>query len=96
MTDDATDDLTDDLTDDPYPPVVRTQQDLETMGRTLMGPLGFAEHSVWLAYIDADDRLTPVLTQIQDFGTLPSDEERAGLGDVLRRVRDDSAGTVTA
>jgi hypothetical protein len=74
---------------DPYRPVIRTQQDLETMWRRLMGPLGFSRHSVWMSFIGSDDRPTPVLTEVEDFGTLPTDLERSGLAEMLRHLRDD-------
>jgi hypothetical protein len=70
-------------------PVVRTQQDLETMWRTLMEPLGFASHSVWMSLIGADDRPTPLLAEVQDDGSLIGEIERAGLADLLRQLRDD-------
>lgn len=80
------------MTPDPYHPVVRTQRDLEAMWRTFMGPLGFGSHSFWMCFIGADDRPTPLLTQVQDDGVLPNETERAGLAEVLRRLHDDWDG----
>ena len=77
------------MTTQPYRPTIRTQQDLETMWRTLMEPLGFGSHSVWLAFIRADGRLTPHLTQVQDDGPVVGEAEREGLAHVLRHLRDD-------
>lgn len=79
--------------DKPYRPEIRTQEDLETFWRTLMEPLGFARHVVWMVMIGSDDRPTPVLTEIEDGGTMPTEAEQAGLAEVLRTViADDDPG----
>jgi hypothetical protein len=72
-----------------YAPVIQTQADLEQVWRTLMGPLGFGGHSVWLMFIGADDRPVPQLTQIEDAVTPPDEQVLGGLAQVLRSVVSD-------
>jgi hypothetical protein len=72
-----------------YAPVIQTQADLQTVWRTLMGPLGFGGHSIWLMFIGADDRPVPQLTQIEDAEEPPDTQALDGLAEVLRSVVDD-------
>jgi hypothetical protein len=69
-----------------YSPVIRTQSDLERMWRTLMGPLGFGGHSLWMVMLDRDGRLTPVITEITECDPLPDELDRSGLIEVLRML----------
>ena len=69
-----------------YAPVIQTQADLEEVWRTLMSPLGFGGHSVWLMFIGADDRPVPQLTQIEDAETPPDGQVLDGLAQVLGSV----------
>ncbi|WP_340537850.1 hypothetical protein [Nocardioides sp. GXZ039] len=55
----------------PFRPIIRTQADLERTWRQLMGPWGFSRASLWLMFIDAEDRAVPSLTEIQDCDDLP-------------------------
>ncbi len=45
---------------------VRSQAELAELWRELLGPLGFAEHTIWVMFIGADDRPLPQLTQIEE------------------------------
>ena len=62
-------------------PPVRTQDDLRRVWRMLMGPLGFGRRSLWLLVLDADDRPTPFILQIED---LPARPDPAQVDDVVR------------
>ncbi|QBR92273.1 hypothetical protein [Nocardioides euryhalodurans] len=70
-----------------FQPTIRSQADLEAAWRTLMEPLGFASHSVWMMLIDAGDRPIPQLTKIDEAEDAPTDAELAGLADVLTTVQ---------
>ncbi len=63
------------MTDETFRPIIHGQADLEDAWRTLMEPLGFSRRSLWLMFIDADDRAMPQLTEIED---LPLDARRRG------------------
>ncbi len=52
-------------------PPIRTQQDLENLWRLLMVELRFSRPQLWLALIDGDDRVTPVVTNIEDLPAQP-------------------------
>jgi len=54
-------------------PPIRTQHDLRQYWRALMGPLGFSQPLLWLSFVAADGRPTPVLSQIDDLPELPDD-----------------------
>lgn len=66
-----------------FTPTIRTQSDLERVWRTLMEPLGFGGHSVWLMLVDTDDHPVPSLTEIEDSEELPQPEQLDGLGETL-------------
>lgn len=68
------------------PTTIRSQADLHVAWRTLMGPLGFSGHMLWLMLIDEDGRPTPQLAQIEDDGRLPSAEEWEGFAEMLRML----------
>lgn len=63
---------------------VRTDADLRQRWRALMGELGFGGHSLWLNLVDADGRMTPVLTQIEELDALP---DELGLDNLMRVCR---------
>jgi len=67
----------------PYRPVVRSQADLESVWKQLMGPWGFGGHSVWLLVIDTDDRPFPQITEITEAEEPPDDEVIASIARVL-------------
>ncbi|MEJ7832020.1 MAG: hypothetical protein WKF79_03835 [Nocardioides sp.] len=69
-----------------FAPVIRTQSDLERAWRTLMEPLGFSGHSVWLMFLGPDDRPLPQLTEIEDCVGVPDDEHLHGLAHVIEAV----------
>ena len=52
-------------TPDAMPPI-RDDQDLHRAWSALMGPLGFDQRRLWLAFIDEDGRMNGALTQIDD------------------------------
>ncbi|MGZ8745246.1 MAG: hypothetical protein ACXWXO_20215 [Nocardioides sp.] len=72
-----------------FRPTIRTQSDLQDAWSQLMGPLGFADHSIWLMLIGPDDRPFPHLTRIEEAESPPSDEGTAGLGALVSMLRDD-------
>lgn len=74
-----------------FSPTIRTDADLESAWRTLMGPLGFSRHSLWVMLIAGDGTPVPQLTKLDDLVRPPSDENLASLARVLRRHRDDHA-----
>lgn len=64
-----------------------TQADVQTMWELLMGPLGFASHSIWVCFVDAHGAPLPQLTQFGDGdGRLPEPHEVRALCDVLAEV----------
>jgi hypothetical protein len=67
----------------PYQPTLRSQADLEEAWRHLIRPLGFHRRSVWLLLIDADDRPTPVVTEVTDLPDAPDTEATDGFGQML-------------
>lgn len=69
-----------------FEPTIRSQSDLHEAWRTLMGPLGFSGHLLWLMLIQPDGRPVPHLTQIEDDGELPSAAGLAGFAEVLRML----------
>ena len=74
----------------PFRPTVRSQSDLESAWKQLMGPQpserGFGGYSVWLLVIDADDRPFPQITEITEALEPPDDEGTASLAVVLREL----------
>jgi hypothetical protein len=67
----------------PYRPTIRSQAELTEAWRHLIRPLGFHRRSVWLLLIDADDRPTPVVTEVTDLPDAPDAEATDGFGHVL-------------
>ncbi len=85
------------MADDDIPPLrrpedtppIRTQADLWRHWRSLMGPLGFSERLLWILFLQADGRVTPVLQQICDLPTLPEPRLVDSLMQILQRVCED-------
>ena len=69
-----------------FRPTIRTQQDLEDAWRTLMGPLGFSGHSIWLMLIDAHDQPFPHLTRIEEAEHPPTPEGLAGFAGMIGQL----------
>ena len=69
--------------------IIRNQADLEQVWRTLMEPLGFGRHSIWLMLIGADDRPLPKLTEIEEADEPPDEELLAPLAALLTRIREE-------
>jgi hypothetical protein len=67
----------------PFQPVIRSQSDLEAAWRQLIRPLGFHRRSLWLLLIGADDRPTPVITEVTDLPELFDADTADGLADGL-------------
>ena len=74
--------------DEPFRPIIHTQADLEDAWRTLMEPLGFSRRSLWLMFIDADDRPLSQVTQIEDIPPVLADEDQLGLQQLLAEFDD--------
>ena len=47
-------------------PPIRNAEDLCLHWRALMGPLGFGQPRLWIAFIQTDDMMSPQLTQIEE------------------------------
>jgi hypothetical protein len=47
-------------------PPIRNPEDLCLHWRALMGPLGFGQPRLWIAFIQTDDMMSPQLTQIEE------------------------------
>jgi hypothetical protein len=47
-------------------PPIRNSDDLWQRWRALMGPLGFGQPRLWLAFLEPDDKMSAQLTQIED------------------------------
>ncbi len=63
----------------PYRPTVRTQADLWQVWRTLMEPLGFAGHTLWMLVIREDGEVFPEVIQIAEMPPTPTHQDREGL-----------------
>jgi hypothetical protein len=71
----------------PPPPltVIRTHADLFALWQALMGPGGFRIASVWLVFLDEDNRVQPVIMPIDD---LPPEPDQPFLRNLARVVAD--------
>lgn len=67
----------------PYRPAITNQTELGEAWRHLVRPLGFHRRSLWLLLIDADDRPTPVLTEVTDLPEDVEPETMHGLAETL-------------
>jgi hypothetical protein len=56
--------------------IIRDNGDLPALWTKLMGPDGFGRRSVWLAFLDRDNRTLPVVIPIDD---LPAEPDAAGI-----------------
>ena len=55
----------------PHDTLIRNADDLQELWRSLMGDEGFSRRSVWLLFLDADGRPSPVLVPIDDIPRRP-------------------------
>ncbi|GCD91422.1 hypothetical protein [Nocardioides sp. LS1] len=69
-------------------PPIHTQADLHEAWRTLMQPLGFSGHSIWLMFLTPDGEALPQLTEITEAADPPSAGGESGLAEVLRHFAD--------
>jgi hypothetical protein len=76
------------MTDETFRPIILCQVDLEDAWRTLMEPLGFSGRSLWLMFIDGDDRPLPQITEVQDLPPVLTDADCTGLERLLTHVAD--------
>jgi hypothetical protein len=53
-------------------PAVHSDDDLLDRWRLLMGPWGFGQHTLWLAWFDADDRQLPALMPLDGVPASPN------------------------
>lgn len=65
---------------------IQTQSDLEQAWRTLMGPLGFGGHSVWLILLEPDGTTTPMIMEITESEEPLDEQMQASLAELLRLV----------
>lgn len=65
------------------PTTIHSQSDLLDLWSTLMQPLGFSRHSLSILFIDHDGRPIPHLTEVEDAGPPPPEEEWAGFADLI-------------
>jgi hypothetical protein len=68
-----------------FPPI-RSQADLEHLWRTLVGPSAFARRSVWFTILDAEQRSTPALVQIDELPQAPGDRGLDNLVEVCEHL----------
>jgi hypothetical protein len=82
----------------PPPPYtsIRTPADLLAAWEGLMGPWGFGTSSIWVLFLDADDRLLPTMQAIDDRPAEPEDDVVRNLVHVLADVLDSGAATSVA
>jgi hypothetical protein len=76
------------MNDETFRPIIHGQADLEDVWRTLMEPLGFSDRSLWLMFIDTDDRPMPQLTQIEELPLVLGEVELLGLQQLLAHFSD--------
>jgi hypothetical protein len=55
----------------PQDTLIRNADDLQQLWRSLMGDFGFSRRSVWLLFLDADGRPSPLLMPIDDIPHQP-------------------------
>lgn len=55
----------------PQDTLIRNAADLEALWRSLMGESGFSRRSIWLLFLDAAGRPSPVLVPIDDIPRRP-------------------------
>ena len=72
-----------------FQPTIRSQSDLHEAWSTLMQPLGFSGHSVWLMMLEPDGRPVPHLTEIEEAVHPPVGEELLGLAEMVRQLREE-------
>ena len=70
-------------------PPLRTQADLHWFWRAMMGELGFGGRRLWVVFLDADDRPTPLVMPIEDLPEQPEARFIDALMAVCRQVRDE-------
>lgn len=75
------------MTTHPFAPTIRTQTDLESAWRHLMGPWGFAGSSVWMMLV-VDDLPLPQLTEITESEEPPDGEMVEAFADLVRTLAD--------
>lgn len=73
-------------------PPIRAQTDVWRHWRALMGPLGFSERLLWLAFFAADGSVTPALPQITELPELPDAPLIGSLMEIRQRLCDDLDG----
>ena len=72
-----------------FQPTIRSQSDLQDAWSTLMKPLGFSRHSVWMMLIDADDQPVPHLTEIEEAVHPPEGEDLTRFAEMLRMLHEE-------
>lgn len=55
-----------------------------------MGPLGFSKRSLWLTFIDDEDRMTPVIMPIDDIPRHPDLQRIPMLAETCEQILDSS------
>lgn len=70
-----------------------TQADVQHLWERLMGPLGFASHSIWVCFVDDRGAPVPHLTQVGDGDDVaPRPQEVAALCDALGHLAGELGG----
>ncbi|WP_203336209.1 hypothetical protein [Nocardioides limicola] len=67
-------------------PLIHTQSDVEQLWRTLMQPLGFAQHALWACMVEADGHAVPHLLEVDDLPPVFTDADADQLIDFLEHV----------
>ena len=69
-------------------PPIRSTADLRRHWRALMGPLGFSERLLWMIFLEADGRATPVISQVNELDPYPDEPFLTSLMQILHRLCD--------
>jgi hypothetical protein len=70
----------------PQETLIRNNQDLESLWRSLMGDGGFSRRSVWLLFLGPDGRPTPTLVPIDDIPPRPVSQFQENLRYITREL----------
>lgn len=69
------------MTNTPFRPVLRSQSDVHAMWRTIINPLGWHSHRLYVVLIDADGRPLPVIHEVDEIPErIPADEADSIVG----------------
>ena len=76
------------MTTNPIEMTVRTSRDLADLWRSIMGPAGPGFRSVWMALLDDDGRIRPVLVPIDHVPLRPDPRMITNLAGILAQLQE--------